>query len=144
MRELQATLYEGELADELWVCKHCGRHFDLTAPQRIELLTDEGSFAEIDADLESRDALGFVAVKPYGESLESAREKSGLPEAVITGRATIGGIPVVFGAMDFRFIGASMGSVVGEKITRAFELATVERIPVVIVTASGGARTSRR
>jgi acetyl-CoA carboxylase carboxyl transferase subunit beta len=134
------TLYEGELSDELWVCSHCGRHFDLTAPQRIEMLTDEGSFVEIDADLESCDPLGFVAAKSYEVSLESAREKSGLPEAVITGRATIGGVPVVFGAMDFRFIGASMGSVVGEKITRAFEFATAERLPIVLVTASGGAR----
>ena len=134
------TLYEGELVDNLWVCKHCGRHFDLTAPQRIELLTDEGSFVEIDADLEPCDPLGFVAAKSYETSLEVAREKSGLNEAVITGRATIGGVPVVFGAMDFRFIGASMGSVVGEKVTRAFELAIAERLPIVLVTASGGAR----
>jgi len=134
------TLYEGELEDNLWVCKHCGYHFDITAPQRIELLTDEGSFAEMDADIEPCDPLGFVAAKSYEVSLESAREKSGLAEAVITGRATIGEMPVVFGAMDFRFIGASMGSVVGEKVTRAFELATTERLPIVLVTASGGAR----
>jgi len=134
------TLYEGELADNLWVCRHCGRHFDITAPQRVELLTDEGSFAEIDTDIAPCDPLGFVAAKPYETSLEGAREKSGLTEAVVTGRATIGGVPVVFGAMDFRFIGASMGSVVGEKITRAFELATAQRLPIVLTTASGGAR----
>jgi len=134
------TLYERELADNLWVCKFCGRHFDLTAPQRIALLTNEGSFVEIDADLEPCDPLGFVAAKPYEVSLEGAREKSGLNEAVITGHAVIGEVPVVFGAMDFRFIGASMGSVVGEKVTRAFELATAERRPIVLVTASGGAR----
>ncbi len=134
------TLYEGELSDNLWVCKHCGRHFDITAPQRIEMLTDENSFTQIDAGIEPCDPLGFVAAKPYETSLESAREKSGLNEAVVTGRATIGEVPVVFGAMDFRFIGASMGSVVGEKVTRAFELATAERLPIVLVTASGGAR----
>jgi acetyl-CoA carboxylase carboxyl transferase subunit beta len=134
------TLYEGELAENDWVCRHCGRHFDLTAAQRVELLTDEGSFTEIDADIEPCDPLGFVAAKSYEVSLDSAREKSGMTEAVITGRATIGGEPVVFGAMDFRFIGASMGSVVGEKVTRAFELATSERLPIVLLTASGGAR----
>jgi len=134
------TLYEGELADSHWVCGHCGRHFELTAPQRVELLVDEGSFAETDAELTSSDPLEFVAAKPYAASLDRAKEKSGLNEAVITGRGSIGGTPVVFGAMDFRFIGASMGSVVGEKITRAFELATAERLPIVLVTASGGAR----
>jgi len=134
------TLYEGELADNMWVCRHCGRHFELTAPQRVELLTDEGSFVEVDAELTSADPLEFVAAKPYAASLDSAKAKSGLNEAVITGRAEIGGRQVVFGAMDFRFIGASMGSVVGEKITRAFELATAERLPIVLVTASGGAR----
>lgn len=134
------TLYEGELAEDGRVCRHCGHHFALSAPQRIALLADEGSFAEMDAGLASADPLGFVAAKPYTESLASAREKSGLDDAVVTGRATIGGAPVVLGVMDFRFIGASMGSVVGEKVARAFEAATAARLPVVLVTASGGAR----
>jgi len=134
------TIYEGELVETERVCSACGYHFDLTAPQRIELLVDEASFAEFDADLTPCDPLEFVAAKPYGAQLTAAAEKSGLPEAVITGHASIEGRSVVLGVMDFRFIGASMGSVVGEKITRAFETATAEGLPIVLVTASGGAR----
>ncbi len=134
------TLYEGELAENDRVCPTCGHHFELTAPQRIELLADPGSFAETDAGITPCDPLEFEAAKAYVTQLASAAEKSGLPEAVVTGRATIDGRPVVLGVMDFRFIAASMGSVVGEKITRAFELATAEGLPIVLVTASGGAR----
>jgi acetyl-CoA carboxylase carboxyl transferase subunit beta len=134
------TLYEGELFDNAHVCPHCGHHFDVEAPRRIELLADEGSFSQIDAELTSLDPLGFSAAKTYAESLEGGRAKSGLNEAVLTGTATIEGTAVVLGVMDFRFIGASMGSVVGEKIARAFEHATRERLPIVLVTASGGAR----
>lgn len=134
------TIYEGELVENERVCSACGHHFDLTAPQRIELLADEGSFAEFGADLAPCDPLEFVAAKPYGAQIIAATEKSGLTEAVIIGRARIAGEPVVMAVMDFRFIGASMGSVVGEKISRAFETATAERLPIVIVTASGGAR----
>lgn len=135
------TLYEGELLADSRVCRHCGNHFPLTAPERIEMLVDEGAdFLEIDTDLTSCDPLEFSAAKPYTTSLESAKTKSELAEAIITGRGVIGGTPVVLGAMDFRFIGASMGSVVGEKIARAFEYALAERLPVVLVVASGGAR----
>jgi acetyl-CoA carboxylase carboxyl transferase subunit beta len=138
--ECKHTLYEGELVQNLRVCRHCGHHFDLTAPQRIAMIADEGSFGEIHGDLVSADPLEFVAAKSYRTSLEGARAKSDLPEAVIVGHATIGGVPVVLGAMDFRFIGASMGSVVGEKVARAFELTTAESMPIVLVIASGGAR----
>jgi len=134
------ALYEGELAESLRVCKHCGHHLPLTAPERIASLADEGSFAEIDARLSSCDPLEFVGAKAYTTSLEAARDKSGLADAVVTGTASIDGVSVVLGAMDFRFIGASMGSVVGEKVARAFELATERRVPVVLVVASGGAR----
>lgn len=134
------ALYEGELVENLRVCRYCGHHFDLTAPERIEMLADPGTFAEFDGDLAPCDPLGFVAAKSYAESLDGARSKSGLNEAVITGDAAIEGVGVVLAAMDFRFIGASMGSVVGEKITRAFERATASGKPIVIVTASGGAR----
>jgi acetyl-CoA carboxylase carboxyl transferase subunit beta len=133
-------IYEGELAESLQVCTACGYHFDLTAAQRIEQIADEGSFFEIDADLAPCDPLQFVSAKAYEDQLAAAAEKSGLPEAVVCGRGTIGGAPAVLAAMDFRFIAASMGSVVGEKITRAFELATAQRLPIVVVTASGGAR----
>jgi len=134
------TIYEGELEQTERVCSVCGHHFDLTGPQRIELLADDGSFVEFGAELTPCDPLSFAAAKPYASQLIAAAEKSGLPEAIITGRATIAEQPVVLGVMDFRFIGASMGSVVGEKIARAFEAATADRLPIVIVTASGGAR----
>lgn len=134
------TLYEGELAESLRVCKHCGHHMALDAPERIEMLIDEGSFVEMDEGLTACDPLEFVAAKSYLESLSGAKAKSDLPEAIVTGRASIDGKPVVIGAMDFRFIGASMGSVVGEKVARAFEAATEAGVPIVLVTASGGAR----
>jgi acetyl-CoA carboxylase carboxyl transferase subunit beta len=104
------------------------------------MLTDHGSFTELNGDLVPCDPLEWVAIKAYEDQLTAAAAKSGLVEAIITGRATLDATPLVIGAMDFRFIGASMGSVVGEKITRAFEYATAERLPIVIVTASGGAR----
>jgi len=133
-------IYEGELVETQRVCSACGFHFDLTAPQRIELLADEGSFAEFDADLTPCDPLEFVGSKAYTDQLAAAAEKSGQPEGVICGTAAIDERPCVLVAMDFRFIAASMGSVVGEKITRAFELATARELPIVVVTASGGAR----
>jgi acetyl-CoA carboxylase carboxyl transferase subunit beta len=133
-------IYEGELAETMRVCKTCGFHFDISAPERVAMIADEGSFIEIDADLAPCDPLGFAGTKPYVDKLASAAEKSGRNEAIISGRALVDGRSVVLAVMDFQFIGASMGSVVGEKVTRAFELATAERLPIVIVTASGGAR----
>jgi acetyl-CoA carboxylase carboxyl transferase subunit beta len=133
-------VYEGELAENLRVCRHCGHHFAVEAPERIEQLLDEGSFTETDAKMTASDPVGFVGAKSYGDSLASAKAKSGLLEAVVTGRGRLEGIELVIAVMDFRFIGASMGSAVGEKIARAFELATSERLPIVIVTSSGGAR----
>ncbi len=133
-------IYEGELVETLRVCPACGFHFNLTAGQRIDMLADEGTFSEVDAELTPCDPLEWSALKRYADQLETAAENSGLPEAIVTGRAQLSGHAIVLGAMDFRFIGASMGSVVGEKVTRAFELATQERRPLVLVTASGGAR----
>jgi acetyl-CoA carboxylase carboxyl transferase subunit beta len=134
------TLYQGEVARSLSVCPHCGHHFDLIASDRIAALVDEGTFVEVDSAITSLDPLRFTAAKPYQASLEKARTTTDLAEAAITGRATITGRPVVVGALDFRFVGASMGSAVGEKITRAFELALAERRAVVLIVASGGAR----
>ena len=134
------TLYQGEVADSHSVCTHCGHHFELISIDRIDMIVDEGSFAEVDADITSVDPLRFTAAKPYTQSLEKARATTGLAEAALTGRATIDGRPVVIGALDFRFVGASMGSAVGEKITRAFELALAEQRGVVLIVASGGAR----
>jgi len=138
--ECKRTVYQGELESNLQVCPGCGKHSDLTAADRIAYLVDEGSFAEVNESLGSTDPLAFTSGKPYAGTLEVAREKTGMREAVVTGRATIQGRPVVVGAMDFRFIGASMGSAVGEKVTRAFELALAERAPLVLAIASGGAR----
>ncbi len=131
------SLYEQTLAKNLRVCVHCDHHFTLNSDERIASLVDEGSFREIDADLDSVNALGF---KDYLGKVKAYQAKTGLNEAVVTGKATIDGMPVVLAIMDFRFLGASMGSVVGEKITRAIELATKERCSVIIFSASGGAR----
>ena len=134
------TLYVGDLERELMVCPSCGRHHDISAPERLAMLVDEGSFEEVDEALRSVDPLSFTSGKVYADQVASAEERTGLGEAIVTGRATIGGRRAVVGVMDFRFIGASMGSVVGEKVSRAFELALAERTPLVLVTASGGAR----
>jgi acetyl-CoA carboxylase carboxyl transferase subunit beta len=131
------SLYEQTLAKSLRVCSHCGHHFTLNSEERIAALVDEGSFEEIDANLDSVNALGF---KDYLSKVKAYQTKTGLTEAVVTGRSRIDGIPVVLAIMDFRFLGASMGSVVGEKITRAIELATKEECAVIIFSASGGAR----
>lgn len=138
--ECKRIIYQGELIKDLYVCRHCGYHVELTAAQRINMLVDAESFSEIDAGLTAADPLVFAAAKSYQDSVASASEATGLPEAIVTGRASINGYPVIIGAMDFRFIGASMGSVVGEKVARAFELASAERRAVVLATASGGAR----
>ncbi|MDO9557387.1 MAG: acetyl-CoA carboxylase, carboxyltransferase subunit beta [Coriobacteriia bacterium] len=134
------TLYQGDLDRVADVCLHCGHHFDIDAPRRIELLVDEGTFEETEAGLTSVDPLRFNAAKPYTESLAKAKAASGLPEAIVTGRALVGGHPVVLGVLDFRFIAGSMGSAVGEKIARAFRLAKREDRAVIMVTRSGGAR----
>lgn len=134
------TLYQGDVAKSYSVCPHCGHHFELIARDRIDVLVDGGSFEETETGIASSDPLRFTASKRYADTLAKARETTGLAEAVITGRAAIGGSPVVIGALDFRFVGASMGSAVGEKITRAFELALAERRAMVMVVASGGAR----
>ena len=133
-------LFNKQLARNLNVCTKCGHHFKLGVRERIALLVDKGSFDEHDADLASADPLGFVDSKPYPARLVEARTKSGEKEAALIGSASIGGVPVVLGAMDFDFIGGSMGSVVGEKLTWAAERALTERKPLVIVSASGGAR----
>ena len=131
------SLFEQALAKNLRVCTHCGYHFTISSGERLENLVDEGSFQELDVALDSVDALGF---KGYLDKVKAYQNKTGLKEAVVTGRAQIESIPVVLAVMDFRFLGASMGSVVGEKITRAIEVATAERKAVIVFSASGGAR----
>ena len=123
------------------VCPKCHYHFRLTAYERIALLADAGSFVETDDDIISVDPLSFVNQEQhYVDKVAQEREKVGLNEAVVIGYATIENRPLALAVMDFRFIGGSMGSVVGEKITRAIELAIERHIPVLIASASGGAR----
>ena len=135
-----AALYTRELEDSAYVCQHCGHHFRIGARQRLALLYDEGKYEELDAEVISTDPLQFVDTKPYRERLEQARRKTGLPEAVINARGRVGGHPTLVAAMDFSFLGGSMGSAVGEKITRLVERAVEERAAVVIFSQSGGAR----
>jgi acetyl-CoA carboxylase carboxyl transferase subunit beta len=135
-----AALYTRELEESSYVCTHCAHHFRIGARQRLALLCDEGKYEELDADVTSGDPLGFVDTKPYRERLEQARRKTGLPEAVINARGRLGGHPTLVAAMDFQFLGGSMGCAVGEKITRLVERAVEERAAVVIVSQSGGAR----
>jgi acetyl-CoA carboxylase carboxyl transferase subunit beta len=131
------SLFEQALVKNLRVCTSCGYHFTISSGERIASLVDEGTFQEMDLQIDSVDALGF---KGYVDKVKAYQAKTGLKEAVVTGRASIEGIPVLLAIMDFRFLGASMGSVVGEKITRAIEAATAERKPVIVFSASGGAR----
>jgi acetyl-CoA carboxylase carboxyl transferase subunit beta len=136
----EAHLFKGELEDNLQVCKHCGHHFRITARERLTALFDDGKYVELDAEVISIDPLQFVDSKPYSDRLRQARETSGLSEAIISASGTVGDHPVVAGAMDMTFIGGSMGSAVGEKVTRLIERAMKERSAVVIFSASGGAR----
>ena len=131
------SLFQEALLKNLRVCTNCDYHFTISAPERLASLVDESSFQEMDIMLDSVDALGF---KGYLDKVKAYQTKTGLQEAVVTGRASIEGTPVLLAIMDFRFLGASMGSVVGEKITRAIETATAERKPVIVFSASGGAR----
>jgi acetyl-CoA carboxylase carboxyl transferase subunit beta len=135
-----AALYRAELETSQHVCPHCGHHFRIGARQRLAFLYDEGKYEELDAEIISTDPLEFVDTKPYRERLEQARRKTGLPEAVINARGRVGGHPTLIAAMDFQFLGGSMGCAVGEKITRLIERAVEERAAVVIVSQSGGAR----
>jgi acetyl-CoA carboxylase carboxyl transferase subunit beta len=131
---------KAEFEQNLQVCPKCDHHLTLGAAERIKSLVDEGSFKERDADLLSVDSLKFRGVATYQERLETYRKKTGLKDAVITGDAKIGGHSVGLAVMDFNFIAATMGSVVGEKITRIIERATKNKWPVIIISASGGAR----
>lgn len=129
-----------ELEKQLNCCPKCDYHYRLSAPERIKSLVDACSFEELYGDLRSHDPLRFVDERPYPDRLREAEQKTGLNEAVIVGRARIRAHLVAIGVMDFRFMGGSMSSVVGEKITRLIEVAIAEKIPLVLVSASGGAR----
>ena len=134
------VITRNEFSQNLQVCPKCQHHLMIGARSRIESLVDPGSFRERDAEMLSLDSLKFRGVATYEERLETYRKKTGLKDAVITGDAALGGHPIGLAVMDFSFIAATMGSVVGEKITRIIERATEKKWPVIIISASGGAR----
>ncbi|MGI9036945.1 MAG: acetyl-CoA carboxylase, carboxyltransferase subunit beta [Pyrinomonadaceae bacterium] len=138
--ECDAALYKGELEKSLQVCTHCGYHFRLGARLRLDTLFDDGKYEKLDEEVTSADPLEFVDTKPYKERIKQAQEVSGLPEAIVSGKGKVGGHLTYAGAMDMSFIGGSMGSAVGEKITRLIERAIETRGAVIIFAASGGAR----
>jgi acetyl-CoA carboxylase carboxyl transferase subunit beta len=133
-------IYHKELAANLWVCYQCGHHMAITTEQYLELLTDDGSFEETHRGLVSGDPLSFRDSKRYRDRIKDNRAKTGKEDAVLTGFAKIGGVKVALTIMDFSFLGGSMGSVVGEKIARCVKDGITNRLPVIIVSRSGGAR----
>ncbi|HEX7171079.1 MAG TPA: acetyl-CoA carboxylase, carboxyltransferase subunit beta [Candidatus Limnocylindria bacterium] len=135
-----SQVFSKQLERTLRVCPSCGHHFRMSIGERIDLLLDANSFEERDGGLEAVDRLGFHDDRPYEHRLEASRIKTGLRDAVVWGTGTIDGQRVAIGIFDFRFMGGSMGGVVGEKLARCFEAALEERIPAIVVSASGGAR----
>ncbi len=133
-------IYKKELDRNLYVCWKCGHHFRLVARMYLQILLDEGTFEEFNEHITSKDPLKFRAAKKYSDQLKASMKKAGSKEAVITGFGKIDNIPVVMCVMNFSFIGGSMGSVVGEKIARATKEAIKKRLPLIIISASGGAR----
>jgi len=135
-----ATIYRKDLKASLSVCPTCGYHFRLSARERLQMLFDDGAYTERDSNISPTDPLKFVDKTAYSERLRKAQRETGLSDALITGEGKLGGRDVVICAMEFKFIGGSMGSVVGEKIARAIEYCIKQRWPLVIVSCSGGAR----
>ncbi len=135
-----AIVYRRELNKNINVCPKCGHHFRMDSRERIALITDRASFEEFDVDLRSNDPLNFKDSVRYKERIRRAEKKSGEKEAIVTGKARIGGREVMLGVFNFSYMGGSMGSVVGEKLTRMIEEACKAKAPVIIVSASGGAR----
>lgn len=133
-------VFTKELEQNQMVFPKSGFHYPISAPARLARLLDEGSFQETDAGLTSVDPLGFTGTASYTSKLAQYRKETGLNDAVVTGFGCIHGIELSIACMDFRFLGASMGAVVGEKITRAIEAATAKRVPCIVICSSGGAR----
>jgi len=133
-------IHRKQLEQNLYTCGKCNYHFRIGSKEYLEILLDDGTFKEMDRKMKSTDPLAFKDTKPYRERLKEAMHKTGLNDAIRTGTGKINGMEVVIGCMDFSFIGGSMGSVVGEKVARAIDRARKSRIPLVIVSSSGGAR----
>lgn len=138
--QCENMIYQKQVEDSFGLCPDCGYHFRLSARRRIEQLADPGSFEEFLADIASSDPLNFTDRKPYADRLAQEQAKTGMLDAAVVGRAFIRGRPIILGALDPNFIMGSMGSVVGEKVTSAIEAATDSKLPLVIVSTSGGAR----
>ncbi|MEA2609708.1 MAG: acetyl-CoA carboxylase carboxyl transferase subunit beta, partial [Chloroflexota bacterium] len=138
--DCEEMLFNKQLDKALRVCPNCGHHFRLSAAMRLDQLVDQGSWSERDAGLQSVDPLGFVDSKSYPDRLAAAQLATGMRDAAVWGTAALAGMPIAICVMDFGFMGGSMGAVVGEKVTRAAEYALETRTPLIVVSASGGAR----
>jgi acetyl-CoA carboxylase carboxyl transferase subunit beta len=138
--ECARAIYHKDLEASLQVCQHCGHHFRMTAQDRLRMLLDGGVWTERDPGLRSLDPLQFTDTKAYRDRLAATIKKTGMKDAVVVATGTLDGMPIVIAAMEYSFIGGSMGVVVGEKITRAAELALTGRMPLIVVSCSGGAR----
>lgn len=133
-------IYTKQLEANYWICPNCRFHFRISSQKYINMILDDGALEEYDANLESLDPLKFKDSKKYPDRIKAAQAKSGLKDAVVAGLGSINGIKISFAIMDFNFVGGSMGSVVGEKIARAIERSLEHKIPLIIVSCSGGAR----
>ncbi|HEY6971315.1 MAG TPA: acetyl-CoA carboxylase, carboxyltransferase subunit beta [Candidatus Angelobacter sp.] len=138
--ECRQIIWKKELAENLHVCPKCDFHFRIDAPTRLALLLDEGSYQISDEKLASTDPLSFVDTRPYKARLEKSQSETGLKDAIINAEGTLNGRPIIVSAMEYSFIGGSMGAVGGEAITRAIERAYQQKKPIIVISASGGAR----
>ena len=139
-KECAKVDYRKDLISNQNVCSNCGHHNRINSRERIKFITDKDSFKELDCNLSPTDPLGFKDRRSYSDRIRESQAGTGLRDGVITGLCTLNSLPLALAVMDFRFMGGSMGSVVGEKITRIVERATLEGYPLLIVCASGGAR----
>src|SRR5881398_7921 len=133
-------VFDKELDENLKVCTHCQYHFPIGARERIHSLVETCTFEQMDAEMSSVDVLNFTGAASYTSKLEKYQQSTGLKDAVITGIGKIGEHRLALGVMDFSFLGGSMGSVVGEKLTRLIESATAKGLPIILISTSGGAR----
>ncbi len=138
--ECSQVVYRKDLISSFNVCSNCGHHNRINSDERINIIADKNSFEEFDSSLSPTDPLGFKDRRAYADRIKESQAGTGLRDGVVTGICSVNSMPLALAVMDFRFMGGSMGSVVGEKITRLIERATLENFPILIVCASGGAR----
>ena len=138
--ECSQVAYRKDLISNFNVCSNCGHHNRINSDERINIIADKNSFKEFDSSLSPTDPLGFKDRRAYADRIKESQAGTGLRDGVVTGICSVNSMPLALAVMDFRFMGGSMGSVVGEKITRIIERATLENYPILIVCASGGAR----